>query len=236
MHPGNVLSRNETREAFFELQSWCHPSPEHLVQVALQEEDGVQVELLQVEQVQELGGELADLVLLMVGGGMWQNVDMRQHQVTQVTHLAQMWQEPAQHGQLPGAVHLHVLEGVQLHQLQDPHDALHGDAEDPQILASKVPQAPPLLDLLQQVAEVLIRSVLLEAQVKQHLNRGLRQHQPCLCLHHAHLLHGLGWLRFQLRANTGLDATPKVPEGLMHIPAQVKHLPLPPPVGPRGTQ
>ena len=91
----------------------------------------------------------------------------------QVAHPAQVQHKPAQRGQLPGAVHLQVLDRVQLHQLQDTPDALHGHGEDPQLLAAQVQQAPPLFGLLQQVAEGLVQGILLEAQVNQHLHRGL---------------------------------------------------------------
>ena len=166
------------------------------MQAALEEGDGVQVELLQVGQFQELCSELVDTVLL-VRGGMRQYVDARQQQPAQVAHLAQVRQEPAQCGQLPDAVDLQVLDGVHLHHLQDLPDVLHGHGKDPQLLAADVQQLPPLLGLLQQVAEGLVQSVLLDAQVDQHLHRGLRWIQPRLRLHPAPLLHWLGWLRLQ---------------------------------------
>ena len=77
MHPGDVPSGHETRQAGSGLRTWRHASPEHPVQAALEEGDGVQAELLQVGQVQELGGELADAVLLPVGGGVRQQVHAR---------------------------------------------------------------------------------------------------------------------------------------------------------------
>ena len=104
---------------------------------------------------------------------MWQHVDVPEQQPAQVAHRAQVRHEPAQRGQLPGAVHLQVLDRVQLHHFQDPPDALHGQGDDPQLLAAQVQQAPPLFGLLQQVAEGLVQGILLEAQVNQHLHRGL---------------------------------------------------------------
>ena len=65
-------------------------------------------------------------------------MDALEQQPAQVAHLAQAQHKPAQCGQLPGAVHLQVLDGVELHQLQDPPDALHGDGEDSQLLAAQV--------------------------------------------------------------------------------------------------
>ena len=60
--------------------AWHHALPEHLVQVAIEEGDEVQVELLQVRQVQELGRELGDAVLLLFGGCVWQQVDAPEQQ------------------------------------------------------------------------------------------------------------------------------------------------------------
>ena len=62
------------------LLSRHHTSSEHLVQAALKEGDGVQVELLQVGPVQELGCELGDAVLLLFGGCVWQQVDAPEQQ------------------------------------------------------------------------------------------------------------------------------------------------------------
>ena len=183
-HPGNVPSGHETREACSGLWSWRHASPEHLVQPALEEGDGVQVELLQVGQAQELGGELANAVLLPVGGGARQQAHARQQQPRRL---------PIRPSQLSGAVHLQVLDGVQLHQPQDPPDALHGHGEDPQLLAVQVQQAPPLLGLLQQVAEGLVQRVLLEAQVDQHLHRAPRRLQPPPLEPSTLLLFCMGW-------------------------------------------
>ena len=66
--------------------AWHHALPEHLVQVAIEEGDEVQVELLQVRQVQELGRELGDAVLLLFAGGGWwccvrQHVDAPEQQL-----------------------------------------------------------------------------------------------------------------------------------------------------------
>ena len=202
------------------------------MQAAIEEGDGVQLELLQVGQVQELGHELTDAILLLVGGSVRQHVNVPEQQPAQVVHPAQVQHEPAQRGQLPGSVHLQVLDRVQLHQLQDTPDALHGHGEDPQLLAAQVHQAPPLFGLLQQVAEDLVKGILLEAQVIQHLHRGPRQLQPRLRLSPAPLLHGRGWFGLQQRANAGRDAGPRGPEVLVGVLAQVQHLKLPPPAGP----
>ena len=114
------------------------------MQAAIEEGDGVQGELLQVGQVQELGCELGDAVLLLSGGGVWQHVDAPEQQPGQVAHPAQAQHKPAQSGQIPGAIHLQVFGTVQLHHLQDPPDALHGLGGDPQLLAAQVWQAPPV--------------------------------------------------------------------------------------------
>ena len=124
-------------------------------------------------------------------------MDVLEQQPAQVAHLAQVQHKPAQCGQLPGAVHLQVLDRIQLHHLQDPPDALHGHGEDAQLLAAQVQQAPPLFGLLQQVAEDLVKGILLEAQVNQHLHRGPRQLQPRLRLSPSPLLHGRGWFGLQ---------------------------------------
>ena len=50
------------------------------MQAAIEEGDGVQVELLQAGQVQELGRELGDAVLLLFGGCVWQQVDAPEQQ------------------------------------------------------------------------------------------------------------------------------------------------------------
>ena len=50
------------------------------MQAAIAEEDGVQVELLQVGQVQELGCELGEAVLLLFGGCVPQHVDAPEQQ------------------------------------------------------------------------------------------------------------------------------------------------------------
>ena len=91
---------------------------------------------------------------------------------------------------------------------------------------------PPLFGLLQQVAEDLVKGILLEAQVNQHLHRGPRQLQPRLRLSPSPLLHGRGWFGLQQRANAGRDAGPRGPEVLVGVLAQVQHLKLPPPAGP----
>ena len=114
------------------------------MQAAIEEGDGVQGELLQVGQVQELGRELGDAVLLLSGGCVWQHVDAPEQQPGQVAHPAQVQHKPAQSGQIPGAIHLQVCGTVQLHHLQDPPDALHGLGGDPQLLAAQVRQAPPV--------------------------------------------------------------------------------------------
>ena len=111
---------------------------EHLVQAAIEEGDGVQVELLQVEQFQELGCKPGYAVLLLVEGSVQQHVDVPEQQPAQVAYPLQVPHEPAQHGQLPGTVHLQVLDRVQLHHHQDPPNALHGHGEDPQLQAVQV--------------------------------------------------------------------------------------------------
>ena len=114
------------------------------MQAALEEGDGVQLELLQVGQVQELGRELGDAVLLLFGGCVRQHVDAPEQQPGQVAHLAQVQHKPAQSGPIPGAIHLQVLDSVQLYHLQDPPDALRGHGGDAELLAAQVQQAPPV--------------------------------------------------------------------------------------------
>ena len=66
------------------------------MQAAIEEGDGVQLELLQVGQVQELGHELTDAILLLVGGSVRQHVNVPEQQPAQVVHPAQVQHEPAQ--------------------------------------------------------------------------------------------------------------------------------------------
>ena len=115
------------------------------MQVAIEEGDGVQVELLQVGQVRELGRELGDAVLLLFGSCVRQHVDAPEQQPGQVAHPAQVQHKPFQSGQIPGAMHLQVLDTVQLHHLQDPPDAPRGHGGDAELLAAQVPQASPVL-------------------------------------------------------------------------------------------
>ena len=124
--------------------AWHHALPEHLVQVAIEEGDEVQVELLQVRQVQELGRELGDAVLLLFGGCVWQHVDAPEQQQGQAAHPGQVQHKPSQSSQIPGAINLQVLDTVQLHHLQDPPEILHRHGGDPQLLAAQVQQVPPV--------------------------------------------------------------------------------------------
>ena len=82
------------------------------------------MEILEVAQPQELGGNLHwEVILLLLLKG--RHMDGEETDSLQITHLTQERGECGQGGQTPGATHLHLLDTVQLHHAQDLHNIVH---------------------------------------------------------------------------------------------------------------
>ena len=77
----------------------------------------------EVAQPQELGGNLHNVILLVLPKGRY--MDREENESLQITHAAQERSKCGQGGQMPGAIHLHLLDTVQLHQAQDLHNIFH---------------------------------------------------------------------------------------------------------------
>ena len=77
----------------------------------------------EVAQPQELGGNLHNVILLVLPEG--RHVDREEKESSQITHVAQERSKCGQGGQTPGATHVHLLDTVQLHHAQDLHDIVH---------------------------------------------------------------------------------------------------------------
>ena len=77
----------------------------------------------EVAQPQELGGNLHNVILLVLPKGRY--MDREENESLQITHEAQERSKCGQGGQMPGAIHLHLLDTVQLHQAQDLHNIFH---------------------------------------------------------------------------------------------------------------
>lgn len=194
------------------------PSPEHLVQAVFEEGDGVQIELLKVVQPEELSGELADALLLLRRRAVGRHVDVREEEPAQIGHLAQVRSKLPQGRQFPGAIHFQILDGVQLYDVQDLPDVLHGHRENLQLLTAQVQQTLPLLDFLDEVGDGLVRGTFFEAKIYQHLHRSQGWLGPWPATIHFLLLpRGLGHLWLQQGVHTGPGPRPHSPEVLMSI-------------------
>ena len=77
----------------------------------------------EVAQPQELGGNLHNVILLVLPKG--RHMDREENESLKITHVAQERSKSGQGGQMPGAIHLHLLDTVQLHQAQDLHNIFH---------------------------------------------------------------------------------------------------------------
>ena len=81
------------------------------------------MEIPEVAQPLELGGNVHHVIVLLLPEG--RHMDVGETESLQVTHLTQERSKCGQGGQIPGAIHLHLLDTVQLHHAQDLHDIFH---------------------------------------------------------------------------------------------------------------
>ena len=81
------------------------------------------MEILEVSKPQELRGNLDKVILLLLREG--RQVDGGETESLQITHLSQERSKCGQGGQMPNAIHLHLLDTVQLHHAQDLHNIFH---------------------------------------------------------------------------------------------------------------
>ena len=82
------------------------------------------MEILEVSKPQELRGNLDKVILLLLREG--RQVDGGETESLQITHLSQERSKCGQGGQMPGAIHIYLLDTVQLHHAQDLHNIIHG--------------------------------------------------------------------------------------------------------------
>ena len=68
------------------------------------------MEILEVSKPQELRGNLDKVILLLLREG--RQVDGGETESLQITHLSQERSKCGQGGQMPNAIHLHLLETV----------------------------------------------------------------------------------------------------------------------------
>ena len=77
----------------------------------------------EVAQPQELGGNLHNVIVLLLPEGRYLNGE--EAESLQIIHVAQERSKRGQGGQIPGATHLHLLDTIQLHHAQDLHNTVH---------------------------------------------------------------------------------------------------------------
>ena len=121
------------------------------------------MEIPEVAQPPELGGDLHNvIVLLLLEGG---HVDVGETESLQVTHLTQERSECGQGGQTPGATHVHLLDTVQLHHIQDLRDTVQGHCRDHLLLTAQVCSGFSLCHPPGEVGEEVIQGPFLQTKV-----------------------------------------------------------------------
>ena len=133
------------------------------------------MEIPEVAQPPELGGDLHNvIVLLLLEGG---HVDVGETESLQVTHLTQERSECGQGGQTPGATHVHLLDTVQLHHIQDLRDTVWGYCRDHELLTAQMYGSFSLLHPPEKVGEEVIRGPFFQGKVCENP----QWHQVLLC-------------------------------------------------------
>ena len=82
------------------------------------------MEIPEMVQPEELRGNLDKVLLFLLPR--CRQVDVGEKESLHITHLAQERSKHGQGGQMPGAIHLYLLNTVQLHHTQDLHNIFHG--------------------------------------------------------------------------------------------------------------
>ena len=82
------------------------------------------MEIPEAVQPQELRSNFDNVLFLLLLG--IRHVDVGDEESLQIGHLAQERSKHGQGGQMPGAIHIYLLDTVQLHHAQDLHNIIHG--------------------------------------------------------------------------------------------------------------
>ena len=125
------------------------------------------MEIPEVVQPEELRGNLDNVLLFLLVK--CRDVDVGEKESPHVTHLAQERSKHGQGGQMPGGVHLHLLDTVQLHPAQDRHNIFHGHFNNFQLLTAQVYGSFPLLHPPDEVGEEIIQGPFLQTKFYEHL-------------------------------------------------------------------
>ena len=125
------------------------------------------MEIPEVVQPEELRENLDNMLLLMLLK--CRHEDEGQKQFLHVGHLAQERSKHGQGGQLPGAIHLDLLDTVQLHLSQDLHNIFHGHGRDAQLPAAQEYGIFSPLHPSAEVGEEGIQGPSLQGKIYEHL-------------------------------------------------------------------
>ena len=109
----------------------------------------------EVAQPQELGGNLHNVILLVLPKG--RHVDREENESLKITHAAEERSKSGQGGQMPNPIHLHLLDTVQLHHIQDLRDIFHRHCKDGQLLTAEVNGSFSLLHPPEEVDKEVIQ-------------------------------------------------------------------------------
>ena len=125
------------------------------------------MEILEVAQPQELGGNLHNVIVLLLLEGRY--LDGEEMESLLLTHVAQERSKCSQGGQIPCATHLHLLDTIQLHHAQDLHNIVHWHGNDLQLLTTQVYGRFSLLHPPKEVGEEVVQGPFFQGKVYKNL-------------------------------------------------------------------
>ena len=160
-------------------------------------------------QLEKLRGKLDNLLLLLLLLKS-RHVTAGEKESLHVAHLTQERSKLGQGGQMPNPIHLHLLDAVQLHHIQDLHDIFHRHCKDGQLLTAEVNGSFSLLHPPEEVGKEVIQGHFLQAKLYVYLQGRQGLMGPWALL--SHWCHSKAW------EPMGAGSRPHTPEALASIP------------------